>query len=76
MISGSVQVMTDTLSVPAYGIPNTQPSIPPLSVFAPVVQMIAPPQPGTYVTTWRLFAPNNSRFGPEFTFTIEVVAEA
>ena len=76
LISGDVQVMTDTLSVPAYGIPNTQPSIPPLSVFAPVVQMIAPPQPGTYVTTWRLFAPNNSRFGPEFTFTIEVVAEA
>jgi regulator of protease activity HflC (stomatin/prohibitin superfamily) len=76
LISGNVQVMTDTLSVPAYGFPTAQPSIPPLSTFAPVVQMIAPPQPGTYVTTWRLFTPGNDRFGPEFTFTIEVVAEA
>jgi regulator of protease activity HflC (stomatin/prohibitin superfamily) len=76
MISGDVQVMTDTLPVPAYGIPNVQPTIPPGGTFAPVVQMIAPAQPGTYVTTWRLFAPNNSRFGPEFTFTIEVLPEA
>jgi len=38
--------------------------------------MVAPSQPGTYVTTWRLFTPKNDRFGPEFTFTIEVVAEA
>ena len=76
MISGDVQVMTNTLAVPAYGIPNAQPSVPPLSVTAPVVQMIAPARPGTYVTTWRLFTPKNDRFGPEFTFTIEVVAEA
>jgi regulator of protease activity HflC (stomatin/prohibitin superfamily) len=76
MISGNVQVMTDTLSVPAYGIPAAQPSVPPLSTVAPVVQMVAPPQPGTYVTTWRLFTPTNDRFGPEFTFTIEVLPEA
>jgi regulator of protease activity HflC (stomatin/prohibitin superfamily) len=76
MISGSVQVITDTLSVPAYNFPTAQLSIPPLGTFAPVVQMIAPSQPGTYVTTWRLFTPKNDRFGPEFTFTVEVLPEA
>ncbi len=69
-----IQVMTDTLSVPPFGFPNnTAPSIPPGGTLAPVVSMIAPQAPGSYVTTWRLFAPDGVHwFGPEFTFTIEV----
>ena len=69
-----VQVMTDTLSVPPFGFPNNAaPSIPPGGTLAPVVSMIAPQAPGSYVTTWRLFAPDGVHwFGPEFTFTIEV----
>ena len=35
--------------------------------------MIAPSSPGSYVTKWRLFAPDGIHwFGPEFTFTIDV----
>ena len=71
---GQVQVMTDTLSVPPYGFPdNTLPYIAPGGTLAPVVPMIAPQAPGSYVTTWRLFAPDGTHwFGPEFTFTIDV----
>ena len=69
-----VQVLTDTLSVPPYQIPNnTLPSISPDGVLAPVVPMIAPSSPGSYVTRWRLFASDGVHwFGPEFTFTIDV----
>jgi regulator of protease activity HflC (stomatin/prohibitin superfamily) len=69
-----VQVLTDTLSVPPYQIPNnTLPTISPNGTLAPVVPMIAPSVPGSYVTRWRLFAPDGIHwFGPEFTFTIDV----
>jgi regulator of protease activity HflC (stomatin/prohibitin superfamily) len=69
-----VTVMTDTLSVPPFQIPNnTLPTISPGGTLAPVVQMIAPSSPGSYTTKWRLFAPDGIHwFGPEFTFTINV----
>jgi regulator of protease activity HflC (stomatin/prohibitin superfamily) len=74
LVDTQVQVLTDTLSVPAYQFPdNTLPDIPPGNILAPVVPMIAPPNPGSYVTKWRLFAPDGVHwFGPEFTFTVNV----
>lgn len=74
LIDAQVQVLTDTLSAPPYQIPNnTLPAISPAGILAPVVPMIAPSTPGSYVTKWRLFAPDRIHwFGPEFTFTIDV----
>jgi regulator of protease activity HflC (stomatin/prohibitin superfamily) len=74
LIEAQVQVLTDTLSVPPYQIPNnTLPTISPEGILAPVVPMIAPSTPGSYVTKWRLYAPDGIHwFGPEFTFTIDV----
>jgi regulator of protease activity HflC (stomatin/prohibitin superfamily) len=43
---------------------------------APLIPMTAPTRSGVYVTTWRMYAPNNRAFGPEFTYTVEVGAEA
>ncbi|CAG0936598.1 hypothetical protein TFLX_05479 [Thermoflexales bacterium] len=74
LIYGQVEALTDTLSVPAYQFPdNTLPDIAPEGILAPVVEMIAPAAPGSYVTKWRLFAPDGIHwFGPEFTFTVDV----
>ncbi len=76
LIDAQVQVLTDTLSVPAYQFPNnTLPDISQEGILAPVVPMIAPSIPGSYVTKWRLFAPDGVHwFGPEFTFTVDVAA--
>ena len=71
-----VQVLTDTLSAPTYALANPGQPISPTETFAPIVPMIAPQRPGTYVTTWRVFAPNNRWFGPEFSYSIEVVTGA
>jgi len=74
VVDTQLQVLTDTLSVPAYQIPNnTLPDISPEGILAPVVPMVAPSIPGSYVTRWRLFAPDGVHwFGPEFTFTVDV----
>ena len=74
LIDTQLQMTTDTLSVPSYQFPNnTLPTISPDGILAPVVPMIAPSVPGSYVTKWRLFAPDGIHwFGPEFTFTIDV----
>jgi regulator of protease activity HflC (stomatin/prohibitin superfamily) len=74
LVDTQVQVLTDTLSVPAYQFPNnTLPTIEREGTLAPVVPMVAPSNPGSYATKWRLFAPDGVHwFGPEFTFTIDV----
>jgi hypothetical protein len=67
-----VQVLTDTLSVPPYQIPNnTLPSISPGGTLAPVVPMIAP-SARFYVTSGACSRDGIHWFGPEFTFTIDV----
>jgi hypothetical protein len=73
LTGGNIPVMTTTLSAPDYSFPIPgQPMIMPQEIFAPVVEMTAPSQPGTYVTAWRLYSPNDRWFGPEFRFSIDV----
>ena len=76
--SGNLQVVTNTLSVINYAI-SPEARISGVKIgqdVAPLIPVTAPTTSGVYVTHWRLHAPGGQQFGPEFTYTIEVGAEA
>lgn len=66
---GIMNVAGGTLSAPSLsGIPNTAPN----QTVNLAVNMVAPQQPGTYNSIWRLRAPNGILFGPQMSALIVV----
>ncbi len=76
LMGGSLPVLTTTLNVIDYALPpaTRETGIKTGEVIAPLIPITAPTRSGEYVTTWRLYAPNDRWFGPEFKYTIEVGA--
>jgi len=76
---GNLAVTTNTLTVIDYAVPpaTRETGVHIGEAIAPLVSVIAPTGSGVYETIWRLYAPNDRWFGPEFKYTIEVgTAEA
>ncbi len=74
--SGDLPVLTDTLTVIDYAMPpaTRDTGIATGEAIAPLVPVTAPLSSGVHETIWRLYAPNDRWFGPEFKYTIEIGA--
>jgi hypothetical protein len=72
-IRGNLDTPLEVVSVPSVQ-PGDQPVLSG-QTFQPSIPITAPQQSGS-IGVWRLYAPNNRRFGPEFTVTLEVVTGA
>ncbi len=74
LMSGNLPVPTNTLTVINYAMPSVDRTVGVKTgeETAPLIPITAPTPSGVYITTWRLYAPDDRWFGPEFTYTIEV----